>query len=130
MRSRARTVASLLSRSREFVVLLFLLSLIPLLFLLDRDVSSEEHAFDFDMAIESAPTIPEEAASKAEVHDNVDLVDDPSRQVSKKRQSLSDLFTIVSEPFFTLSNKTPEKSILIHEPSRNCVVCQRLRSDQ
>jgi hypothetical protein len=51
------------------------------------------------MAIENAPAIPEEAdASKADVHDTVD--DDPSREVSKKRQSLSDLFTIVSDCWF------------------------------
>ena len=50
------------------------------------------------MAIKSAPHNPEEAdAFKAEVHDNVDVVEDPSREVSKKRQSLSDLFTIVSD---------------------------------
>lgn len=74
----------------------------PLLFPLRRDHPSEEgaHTSGFKMAIESAPNIPEEAnASKAEVHDSVDVVDDPSREVSKKRQSLSDLFTIVSDSF-------------------------------
>jgi hypothetical protein len=77
-------------------------------FPLDRDASSEERASDFEMAIESAPTILEEAdASKAEVHDNVDLGDDPSREVSKKRQSLSDLFTIVSESLFTPCEDEP-----------------------
>lgn len=49
--------------------------------------------------------MPEEAdASKAEVHNNVNVVDDPSREVSKKRQSLSDLFTIVSGSFPPLLN--------------------------
>jgi hypothetical protein len=86
-----------------------------LLFPLDRDASSEEPASDFDMAIESAPTIPGDAAAfKAEVHDNVDLVDDPSREVSKKRQSLSDLFTIVSEPLFTLSKMSHKEPLLIN----------------
>jgi hypothetical protein len=57
------------------------------------------------MAIASAPNNPEEAdAPKAEVHDNVDVVDDPSREVSKKRQSLSDLFTIVSDSFSFVSS--------------------------
>ncbi|OKO90934.1 hypothetical protein PENSUB_13235 [Penicillium subrubescens] len=70
------------------------------------------------MAIENAPTTPEEAASKAEVHDNVDLGDDPSREVSKKRQSLSDLFTIVSESLSTLSKMGHGKSLLINGPPR------------
>lgn len=49
------------------------------------------------MAVESASPTPEKADdSKAEVHDNADVVDDTSREVSKKRQTLSDLFTIVS----------------------------------
>lgn len=72
----------------------------PLLFSLRRDHPSEEPTSDFKMAIESAPNIPKERdASKAEVQDSVNVVDDPSREVSKKRQSLSDLFTIVSDSF-------------------------------
>lgn len=59
------------------------------------------------MAIENAPAIPEEAdASKSEVQDSVDAADDPSREVSKKRQSLSDLFTIVSDRLFCYQRLT------------------------
>lgn len=65
------------------------------------------------MAIENAPAIPPEAdAPKAEVHDTVDH--NPSREVSKKRQSLSDLFTIVSDRWLLyrrLALKTPSVNL-------------------
>lgn len=55
--------------------------------------------FDCEMAIEDAPATPKDRdVSKTEVHAKFDVVDDHSHEVSTKRQSLSDLFTIVSEP--------------------------------
>jgi hypothetical protein len=50
-------------------------------------------------------------ATKTEVQDSVEHDAEPSREVSRKRQSLSDIFTIVGGPWISLRACTEDSTI-------------------
>lgn len=103
-----------------FLLLLLLLFSSFILRSLTHPLDHGEHSNGFIMATEQQTS----SESKTDMHDTTLTVDaDPSREVSRKRQSLSDLFTIVSSCYCSIIT-------ILQLLTKHHIVCQWLRLDQ